>query len=151
MTTKIDYEGLIRTAKDVCLTEAQCGSCKNNDCLMGYSKGCLTKSIKDNTEFIDGGMDKLPLQDMKMYDNDAVVESLAYLLHQCRNCNLYHDEDCIINIMRSTYEVILLGEPQEYKGSTFMYLNDIKSAEASIADRIFTAFNKKKLIKWRNT
>lgn len=144
MNKNIDYEGLIRTAKEVCLSEAQCGSCKNSSCLIGYSKGCLAKSLKENDEFIDGGMDKLPLQDMKIYDNEAVVESLAFLLHQCRNCNLYHDEDCIINIMRSAYEVILLGEPQDYKGSTFMYLNDIKNTDSDVADSIFVAFNKKK-------
>lgn len=144
MVKAIDYEGLIKTTKESCLTEGQCGTCKNSRCLIGFSKGCLTTSIKTSKEFVDGAMEKIPLDDMKVYDNDTIVDSLAFMLHQCRNCNLYHDEDCIINIMRSAYEVILLGEPQEYKGSIFMYLNDIKSVDSEMANTIYQAYQNKK-------
>ncbi len=138
--SSINYEGLITKIKDVCLTEQSCGMCKQDKCLIGYCKRSLTTCFKDNNDFLDGGLDKLPLSDMKVYDDETVVDSLAFLLQQCKNCNLYHDEDCIINIVRSAFEVILLGDPQEYKGSTLMYLNDIKNVDAHTADRIFAAF-----------
>ncbi|SES70722.1 hypothetical protein [Anaerobranca gottschalkii] len=144
MSTRFDYEGIIKTVSECCLTEDYCGGCKSDSCLIGYAKNCLTTSIKENKEFIDGGMDNLPLQDMKVYDEDTMVDSLAFLLHQCRNCNLYHDEDCIINVIRSAYEVVLLGDPQEYRGSTFMYLSDIKNINSEVADKVFAAFQRKK-------
>lgn len=99
---------------------------------------------KEKTEFIDGGIENLPYYDTKIYDEVEVASAVGYLLNQCRNCNLYHDENCIINIIRSALEIILLGEPQEYKGSVFVYLNDIKKVNEKIADKIFEAYHRRK-------
>ncbi|QNO13954.1 hypothetical protein HYG86_03800 [Alkalicella caledoniensis] len=140
MNTNINYEGLISKIGDCCLTPSNCGSCKKGNCLIGYCRQSLTSCLRQQDDFLDGGLDQIPNNDMKVYDDDTVVSSLAYLLKQCRNCNLYHDEDCIINIVRSTYEIILFGEALDYKGSTLMYLNDMKSIDPSMADRVMIAF-----------
>lgn len=144
MSTTINYEKLISQVGKCCLTEDSCGPCEKENCLIGYCKQSLLTCLKQKEEFLDAGMEKIPYDDIKVYDNDRIIQSLAFLLHQCRNCNVYHDEECIINIIRSTFEIILLGEVQEYKGSTLMYLNDIKSVNPAEAEKVLTAFQQVK-------
>ncbi|WP_341878021.1 hypothetical protein [Defluviitalea saccharophila] len=141
MSTSINYEGLITQIQKCCLTEEICGECVKEKCLVGYCKKCLTTCLKSNDEFIDHGLDHIPYDDTRVYDDEVIIKALGFLLHQCRNCNAYHDEECIINIVRSAFEVILLGEPQEYKGSTFLYLNDIKNVNEEFSQKIFHAFD----------
>lgn len=138
----VDIEALINAVSKCCLGEAQCGTCDMDNCLIGYCKKMLTTSLKDNTEFIDGGVENLPYYDTRFYDEVDVADTIGFLLNQCRNCNLYHDEACIINIIRSALEIILLGQVQEYKGSVLIYLNNIRDADEAVADKILEAFNR---------
>lgn len=140
----VNVEGLINEVSKCCLGESQCGKCDMDNCLIGYCKKMLTTSLKENTEFIDGGVDNLPYYDTRFYDQVDVTDAIGYLLNQCRNCNLYHDEACIINIIRSALEIILLGKTQEYNGSVLIYLNDIRKINESVADNILEAFNIRK-------
>lgn len=86
----------------------------------------------------------MPYYDTKFYDDADITDVIGYLLNQCRNCNLYHDENCIINIIRSALEIILLGDAQEYKGSVFVYLNDIKKVNEKVAEKIYEAYYRRK-------
>ncbi|NLZ52643.1 MAG: hypothetical protein GX892_05765 [Thermoanaerobacteraceae bacterium] len=138
----VNIEGLINEVSKCCLGESQCGKCDMENCLIGYCKKMLTTSLKQNTEYIDDGVENLPYYDTKIYDEVDTTEAIGYLLNQCRNCNLYHDEACIINIIRSALEIILLGEAQEYKGSVLIYLNDIKQINEKVSDSIFQAFHR---------
>ncbi|ADL08803.1 conserved hypothetical protein [Thermosediminibacter oceani DSM 16646] len=144
MIMGVDIEGLINEVSKCCLGESVCGKCDRENCLIGYCKKMLTTSLKQRSEFIDGGIDNLPYYDTKIYDDVVITDAIGYLLNQCRNCNLYHDENCIINIVRSALEIILLGDAQEYKGSVLIYLNDIKKVNEKVADKIFEAFNRRK-------
>ncbi|AOY76123.1 hypothetical protein [Clostridium formicaceticum] len=144
MGMDINFESLVKEIAKCCLGEEQCGTCEKESCLIGYCKRSLTTSLKQQSEFIDGGMEEIPYNDTKIYDDEMIVETIGFLLNQCKNCNLYHDEECIINIVRSALEIILLGEAQDYKGSTLFYLGDIKAVNEGVADRIFQAFQSKK-------
>jgi hypothetical protein len=139
----MDLNGLIEEVGNCCLGE-NCGGCKKEQCLIGYCKKSLTSILKQQDEFVSDGMSQIPLHDTKIYENETIIEAIGFLLNQCRNCNVYHDEECIINIVRSSLEIILFGEFQEYKGSTLLYLNDIKNSNADIAGRVFTAFQARK-------
>lgn len=141
----INFEGLITEVSKCCLGVEACGTCDKESCCIGYSKKCLTTSLKTNSEYIDGGMQDLPLGDTKLYDEEAITDAIGYLLNQCKNCNLYHDEDCIINIVRSSLEIILLGDVTDYNGSALLYLNDIKNINPEAAGRIFHAFQRIKV------
>ncbi|OEF97798.1 hypothetical protein BHF68_13245 [Desulfuribacillus alkaliarsenatis] len=138
----INYEELISQLGECCITD--CGICKKDECLVGYCKQSLTSCLKQKDEFLDGGMEGIPYNDSKIYDNDSIINSLASLLLQCRNCNVYHDDECIINITRSSLEIILLGDYQDYKGSTLVYFNDLKSVNKEIADKVLASFQQKK-------
>ena len=144
MSNSINYEGLITQIQKCCLTEEICGECDKEKCLVGYCKKCLITCLKNNNEFLDNGMEQIPYDDTRVYDDETITKALGFLLHQCRNCNVYHDEECIIYIIRSAFEVILLGESLEYRGSTFLYLNDIKNVNEEFSQKIFSAFEKYK-------
>jgi hypothetical protein len=144
MDLSIDYNGLISEISECCLTEKSCGGCDKKVCLIGYSIDGVKTCLKEKSDFLEDGMEDIPYQDTKIYDTETVVNSLAALLHQCRNCNVYHDEECIINVVRSTFEIILLGETQEYRGSALMYLNDIKEVNQEVANSVFIAFGQRK-------
>lgn len=141
---EVNVDGLINLVSQCCLGENVCGKCDTDNCLIGYCKKVLMTALKERTSFIDGGMDNLPNYDTKLYDEEDVVDAIGSLLNQCRNCNLYHDDNCIINVIRSALEIILLGEPVEFKGSVFVYLNDIKKVNPSIADKIYEAYQRRK-------
>lgn len=141
MAKGIDYEGLIREIEKCCL---ECDVCELNGCLIGFCKKNLMTALKNNDEFIPGGLDNLPLGDVKVYQEENVIDFVGFLLNQCRNCHFYHDEDCIVNIVRSALEVILVGEPQEYGGSNVKYLSELKNVNSEIADKVLKAFQDKK-------
>ncbi len=143
MKVGLNVEGLIGEISNCCLGKV-CTSCHQEECLIGYCKKSLLTVLKQNNEFIDDGMQQIPLNDTKVYENDTVIDAIGFLLNQCRNCNVYHDDECIINIVRSSLEVILLGESHDYKGSTLMYLNEIKSRNEEMAGKIFASFSAKK-------
>lgn len=140
----INFENLITEVSKCCLGEEECGTCQKEACLIGYCKKSLTTSLKQQSEFIEGGMKSFPYNDTKLYDDEMATDAIGFLLNQCKNCNLYHDEECIINIVRSALEIILLGDIQEYKGSALFYLSDIKNVNEEVASKIHEAFQRKK-------
>jgi len=135
---------LIKEIGNCCLGEESCGKCEKENCLIGYCKKCLLTVIKQKDDFIDGGTENIPYSDVKIYDNEVLVDAIGFLLNQCRNCNLYHDKDCIINIIRECLEIILFGDSQEYKGSVLIYLNDVKSVNNEMADKILKSYMRRK-------
>ncbi|WP_026475715.1 hypothetical protein [Alkaliphilus transvaalensis] len=144
MGNEINYNALINEITKCCFTENACGSCNREICLVGYCKKSLITALKENTQFIDGGMEGIPYTDTKVYEEEDLIETIGFILNQCRNCQLYHDEDCVINIIRSSMEVGLLGESQEYGGSSLVYLSDMHKVNPDIADRLLVAFKNKK-------
>lgn len=144
MVQKINIDGLISEIGRCCLQETSCKQCKQERCLIGYCKKSLLAVLKNQNEFIDKGVEAIPYSDTKIYEPDSLIHAIGFLLNQCRNCNVYHDEECVINVIRSCLEVSLLGEHQDYRGSTLMYLGDIKAVNPEIANKILFAFQQTK-------
>lgn len=141
MSKGIDYEGLIREIEKCCL---QCDECEHDGCLIGYCKKNLMTALKNNDDFIPNGWTGLPYGDVKVYQEQSIIDFVGFLLNQCRNCHVYHDEDCIVNIVRSALEVILVGEPQEYGGSNVKYLSELQNVNPELAAKVLKAFQDKK-------
>ena len=139
--TDIDIEGLIREIGNCCL---ECDVCQGEDCLIGYCKRSLITVLKQDDEFIIDGVDNLPLNDIKIYCPETSINAIGFLLNQCRSCYLYHDEECIVNIVRSALEIIILGDLQEYRGSNVRYLQEINSVDPEKAEKILKAFQNRK-------
>lgn len=137
MSKGIDYEGLIREIEKCCL---QCDECDMDTCLIGYCKKNLMAALKNNTDFVPNGLANIPYGDVKVYQEDTIIDFIGFLLKQCRNCHLYHDEDCIVNLVRSALEVILIGEPREYGGSNVKYLSELQNVNSELAAKVLKAF-----------
>lgn len=140
MDKNINFNGLIEEIGKCCLSEEFCGTCEKEACLVGYCKQSLLTAFKQKDEFIDNGMDDIPYEDTKLYDDERIISAIGFILNQCKNCQLYHDEDCIINIIRCSMEVALLGDHIDYKGSTLMYFSDLGNKNKEISQRIYSAF-----------
>lgn len=140
LETDINFNSLITSVGKCCLGEKDCGTCSKESCLIGYCKKNLLTCLKTNEQFINGEIDNIPLFDTKIFDESSIVETVGLILNQCKNCNAYHDEECIINILRSSCEVILFGNPKDYNGSVLLYLNDVKQDNAELSSRIYEAF-----------
>ncbi|MHC6180511.1 hypothetical protein ACYUJ6_11760 [Clostridium sp. JNZ X4-2] len=146
METEINFNSLITSVGNCCLGKEICGDhCDKSNCLIGYCKKNLLDCLKSGQQFLDEEIDEIPLFDTKVFDKSSVIDTIGLILNQCKSCNAYHDEDCIINILRSACEVILFGNPKDYKGSVLLYLADIKNDNSETADKIHEAYilNKK--------
>lgn len=148
MESNINFNQLISHVGSCCLTESICKSCAKEACLIGYCKKILLTCLKNDDELVTGGLEDIPNFDTKFYDEGVIIDTIGFILNQCKNCNLYHDEDCIINVTRSALEVILLGEHQDYKGSVMLYLSEVKRLNPELAQRIHQAYeNQRNAIK----
>lgn len=134
---EVNFNKLINSLGKCCLTENACGSCKKSKCLIGYSKECLIGCLKNQVTYVMDGQANIPLADGKVYDNHDLVDAISDTLMQCKNCKENHFENCIINVLRNCYEILLFGEIQEYKGSTLLYINDIRNENEDIANEVF--------------
>lgn len=118
-----DYLKMFYDIRNVCLSEDRCGKCKEGDCLVGYARLCIGEAKRKETDTLKGHFDKVPSYDINGgYDNHSALEAIAHTLQQCRSCKDNHTADCLVNIVRTCYEVIALGDSQHYTGSTFQYL-----------------------------
>lgn len=133
---EVNFNNLIKNLGTCCLTESSCGTCKQGSCLIGYSKNCVTNCLKEGVTYVMDGQANIPYVDSKVYDKYDLIDAIADVLRQCKSCDKNHFENCLINVLRNCYEILLLGEIQEYKGSTLLYLNDIKSVDEEIAQEI---------------
>lgn len=139
MSNEVDYNRLLNDIEINCLTEDICGPCQKEGCLIGYTKKCINDSLRNKVTFIEDGLQKIP-HDMRTFDHDAALDAIAHILRQCKSCEEDHFEDCLINVIRSCYEVITTGEAQTYKGSIFLYLNELKEEYPEEAAHILKEF-----------
>ncbi|MGN9165366.1 hypothetical protein ACTNDY_08860 [Tissierellaceae bacterium HCP3S3_D8] len=137
----LDFNGLIKKVGDCCLTEENCGTCCKEECFIGYCEQCLVTCLKNQDEFIDNGVDNIPYADTKVFEEEFIISAIAFVLKQCKNCQMYHDDDCIINIVRSALEVSLIGEYLEYRGNNFMYFSDLQTKDKDIAKKVYDTFS----------
>lgn len=137
---EINFELLLEDIAENCLTEEVCGTCDKRKCLVGYTKNCLTNCIKNNVTYVENGVQNIPHMDMKHYDKDRALHAIAHILRQCKCCQQDHFDQCLINTIRSSYEVMVLGNEIAYDGSIFMYLNKVKAIQPEYAEIILKEY-----------
>lgn len=143
LNSEINHDVILKDLGNCCLTEESCVVCDKAECLVGYAKECITGCLKNDITFVDKGFDQIPVFDTKFFRTEDFIAGIAHILQQCKSCSEEHYKDCIINILRSSYEVGLFGEPQSYKGSAFRYLNQIHESHPELANQIIEIFHSK--------
>lgn len=109
-----------------CRKETTCGQCQKENCIIGYGKQCISSYKKEPRKEVLDGMEKIPTMDFKVFDEVELETAIAHILKECKDCKEDHTENCIINVIRSCYEVGLLGDVQPYEGSALQYLMYLK-------------------------
>jgi len=140
MSSEVDFNLLLSDLGECCLQLNHCGTCLKEECIIGYAKECIKNCLKHDVTYIIDGCEKIP-HDTKIFEEESLIKAITNILKQCKSCKEDHYDNCLINVMRSCYEVCLLGEIQKYKGSTFTYLNDIKDINLRIANDIIVHYN----------
>lgn len=135
---------VIDSVTDVCLKETVCGVCERENCLVGYAQECIRKCLNNNVTFVEDGVKNIPLHDMRIYNEDRLVNGIADILLSCRSCKFEHFENCVVNVIRNCYEIALFGDIQPYEGSNFRYLAALNMNGMKDAQQILDTFHKKK-------
>ncbi|WP_315118919.1 hypothetical protein [uncultured Clostridium sp.] len=141
LANEINFDSLITNLGNCCLTEEKCKSCSKDGCLIAYSKEGVKNCLKNSVSYVENGCENIPLVDTKVYDENNLIIAIADILNQCRSCRENHFDNCVINVLRNCYEVALVGEVQRYKGSTLIYLSDIKNLNPEIGAKIMDKYN----------
>ena len=141
----LDLNAIQKELGNICLTEARCGKCAGKDCLIGYSQICTALCRREKQTYVPNGFDQIPPSDIRGgYDEYDVLHAIAHILMQCRSCKSDHFENCIINIIRSCYEVIEFGSEQEYEGDVVTYMMKLHNLNPEKASIIATEYSRRK-------
>ncbi|GAA0076930.1 hypothetical protein UT300005_13080 [Clostridium sp. CTA-5] len=140
---EVNFNELVNKLAPCCLGEEECNGCAKEKCLVGYGKECIKGCLKNKVTYVIDGYKNIPITDTRVYEQETVITAISDILKRCKSCSEEHYENCIINVIRSCYEVSLFGEEQEYEGSAFLYLNNLKNINEEIADKIFERYNSK--------
>ncbi len=122
--------------ENCCRTEGVCGQCQKTNCIIGYGKQCISDYKREPKRDVPKGIRNIPTTDFKVFDEVELEEAIAHILKECKDCKEEHSDDCIINVIRSCYEVGLLGDVQKYEGSALQYLMYLKEKFPDKSDRI---------------
>lgn len=141
MSNEVNYDLLLSDLANCCLQLGNCGHCKKEKCLIGYAKESIKNCLKNDVTYIVDGCKNIPLNDAKIFEQEILIEAIIHILKQCKSCKEDHYDNCLINVMRSSYEVCLFGEIQKYKGSTIKYLSDISEQRPEIAEIMIEKYN----------
>lgn len=113
--------------KNCCISEAVCGQCQKDACIIGYAKECVKAYQEKPQKEVPDGVERIPTMDCKAFDEVELEIAIAHILKECKDCKEDHVEDCIINVIRNCYEVGLFGDVQTYEGSALQYLMQVQT------------------------
>ena len=136
----INFSRLVDKLSPCCLSEDICGECDRKGCLVGYGTECIKECMINKVTYVMNGFENIPITVTRVYDTNNIMNGVVDILKVCKSCKENHFENCIVNILRSCYEVILLGEEKDYKGSALVYINDLKESDPEIADELFKRY-----------
>lgn len=123
----LNAELISRDLENCCRSEATCGQCQEEACIIGYARQCVSNYQKEPKKEVPNGTEHIPTMDFKVFDEAELEIAIAHILKECKDCKEEHTQDCIINVIRNCYEVGLLGDVHPYEGSALQYLMYLSS------------------------
>lgn len=124
---KLNTDLIGRDLANCCRGEDICGECQQTHCVIGYAKRCIENFEKAPKKNVPSGVRNIPTMDIKVFDEVELETAIAHILKECKECKEDHTDNCIINVIRSCYEVGLFGDVQPYEGITLEYLVQLKN------------------------
>lgn len=134
--------------KDVCRTEAVCGTCEGANCPVGFAKQICKQSADLKPPHVKGAAEATPKYSSPgAFDEDIVLTLLANTLLECKACKDNHTDDCVLAVARHACEVIEFSEHIEYDGNPLSYMVKVNEENPIKGDALREIYEKEKAIK----
>lgn len=140
MSEQLSVESIKDALTSCCKGDAECSSCQGKACLIGFAKLVADYAGLKRTLTIPNGLKMVPTTDFKVYDTDDVATALAIINIECKNCMDNHDDNCIINIVRSSLEVSLFGQHIAFAGNPLAYIMQLNDLNAENGNKVMQAY-----------
>lgn len=121
-----------------------CVECKNygtdqciiSKCNIGSALSVANSIQKNGITFINDGLQLIPKEDMKHYDNRMVARCIASICKSCKQCMKDHNENCTVSLARRSIESIILKEIIHYPGNILTYIIKVSEQNQDFANLI---------------
>lgn len=136
LASELNYAQILNDLADCCLGTKTCGTCKEKLCLIGYSKEQLKQCLTSNVTYTIDGFENIPKLDNKKFNDKMMISGISHILKQCKSCKEDHYENCLVNVIRSCYEMALMGRTVSYEGSAYKYIEYIEDVSTELGEEI---------------
>lgn len=140
MSEQINFVSVKNAVENCCRHGAECSTCQGKDCLIGFAKIVSEYANCKKALSIPDGIKLVPTRDYKLYDADMVATALASINNECKNCMDNHDDNCVVNIIRSSLEVALFGEHVEFTGNPLIYVMNLSKINPTLGDKVMQEY-----------
>lgn len=145
MATTFKLDEITADLDQICHEYTKHSDCRGPACMIGYAKYCAAQCVNGDKDKIPDGFENIPASDTRGdYDEYDILYAISHLLGQCHSCRQEHSLNCILNIVRSCYEVIEFGDEKSYEGTPLEYLMKLHDADPDKADAVLEEYNRYK-------
>lgn len=137
------YEKVEASLKNIC---EECKFYKTNQCIpsrcnIGFASNAIKAAKTNGQQTIKDGVKLIPIDDMKIYEENSIAKSIASVCKLCKECREHHNENCIVSLSRRSLERTRLEEEVIYPGNVLMYLVNVAKQNTSFSDKIKTEYS----------
>lgn len=141
----IDFDKVKKEVINCCKTSAGCPICSKNKCLVGFSKIVMDYYFESQNTVLPHAMEKVPKEDFKSYRTEDMIDAIIEILLQCRQCDIEHERDCVINIIRVCMETALFGKNMgKYEGNCLSYIVRVIEFNPEIGSKLMERYKEAK-------
>lgn len=128
----------ISNLQQICLDCKDYGTadCIKAKCNVGVALSIVNSIKKNGLTVVKDGLQLIPKDDMKPYDNTMMARCIASICKLCKECNERHNENCAVSLARKSLESIVLKEMSYYPGNILTYVVNVAKQNPSFANLI---------------
>lgn len=128
----------ISNLQQICLDckDYETEHCIKAKCNVGFALRVVNSIQKNGLTVVEDGVQLIPKEDMKPYDNTMMARCVASICKLCKECNENHNENCAISLARKSLESIVLKETVYYPGNILTYVFNVAKQNPSFASLI---------------
>lgn len=132
------YEKVEENLKKICEECKFYGTsqCVPSRCNIGFASNAIKAAKINGQQVINDGVNLMPKNDMKVYDENLIAKSIASVCKLCKECKGGHSENCIVALSRRSLERTHLKDDVVYPGNVLMYLLNVSKQDSSFSDKI---------------
>ncbi|MBZ9688536.1 hypothetical protein G9F72_019595 [Clostridium estertheticum] len=128
----------ISNLQQICLDckDYETPQCIKAKCNVGFALSVVNSMQKNGMTIVKDGLQLIPKEDMKHYDNIMVARCIASICKMCKQCMIGHNENCSVSLARRSIESIVLKEIIDYPGNVLSYIIKVAEQNQNFANLI---------------